>query len=72
MKEFIDDNEAWKYLRERGFESYRGVIFADRFKRAGKVLEKGERQAIEYLINEWDWKYAGEGVCCENEGRRTK
>lgn len=58
MKYFeIDDNEAWQYLKERGYEHYRGIIYEDSKKRKGKVMTKKEKQAIEYLISEWDWQW---------------
>ncbi len=60
MEEFIDEEEAWKYLEERDFENTLGVIYEGTF-RTSRVLTKKERQAIEYLINEWDYSYVMKG-----------
>jgi len=54
MNDFIDDNDAWKFLEEKGFKKYSDVIYEPKY----KLLTKDEKRAIDYLINEWDWDYA--------------
>ena len=45
------DNEAWNFLKDRGFTEERFLIHIP----TEKKLTKEEYDAIEYLITEWDW-----------------
>ena len=53
--EFINDWDAWKFLRSRGYEMHKGRIKY----RPDKLnnMPKDEADALDYLCYEWDWSY---------------
>lgn len=56
---FFDDNVAWRYLRRRGFIHTRFVISPPYL---GYDPTEKEWDAVQYLIQEWDWDYWGRGA----------
>jgi len=51
-----DDNEAWEYLKSKGFTEERFLIKSPSDKSSKDFSEK-ENSAISYLIFEWDWDW---------------
>ena len=53
-KQFGDDWVAWKLLESRGWTHEKFVLSEP----AGKLwadIPQDERDAVEYLVTEWDW-----------------
>ena len=53
MKDFEDDNEAWTFLKSRGFIENHFVIKIPK----NIVLSEDEIAAIQYLSMYWDWAW---------------
>lgn len=49
-EKFGHDGSAWGVLRQRGFTHHHGVIALP-----DRPLTTEERDAIDYLVLEWDW-----------------
>ena len=49
------DDEAWAVLAKAGFTHCRGVIRSPQHHR----WSQRERDAVDYLCDEWDWAYEG-------------
>jgi len=51
-KKFKDDNDAWKFLEERGFTEKQFLIQIP-----AREVTQEELDAVGYLVAEWDWGY---------------
>jgi len=56
--QFEDDNEAWTFLKKQGFTNEKFLIRIP----SKRKLTKKEGDAIQYLIEEWDWDAERNGV----------
>jgi hypothetical protein len=55
---FVDDGEPWQHLRARGFRQKFGLLKSPIDHKWSAL----DREAVNYLCEEWEWTWSGQEV----------
>jgi|GEM_PF-6770825 len=55
---YVDDGEPWRHLRARGFRQKFGLLKSP----IGHKWSALDREAVNYLCEEWEWTWSGQEV----------